>query len=80
MYAKKSHSHDVIYLKEQPSLIICNIKSVAKFPISIKMIANELTVLGSSSRDLDILKCDICDIDLTYKRIIVALHDMGDRR
>ncbi|XP_012846003.1 PREDICTED: uncharacterized protein LOC105966006 [Erythranthe guttata] len=73
LYAKRSTSH-VIHLKDKLSSITRGATSVTNFLLSIKKIADELTVLGNPPSDADLLIYTTRGLGPAYKELITALR------
>ena len=73
LYAKLSNQH-IIHLKDKLSILTRGSSSVTDFLVSIKHIANEITILDAPPSDADLLLYNTCGLGPTYKELIIALR------
>lgn len=73
LYAKRSTSH-MIHLKDKLTTLNRGTLSVTDFLVSIKQIADELTVLGDPPSDADLFVYATRGLGPAYKELITAMH------
>lgn len=73
LYAKRYTTH-MVHLKDNLTMITCGDFSITDFLVSIKHIADELTILCNPPSDVDLLVYAARGLDPAYKEFIIAMH------
>lgn len=63
----------MIHLKNKLTMITCDL-SITDFLVSIKHIADELTILGNPPSDVNLLVYATRGLNPAYKELIITMH------